>query len=212
MRDEELAAEAYPLAWPVGWRRTAAEERKRGRFGAVVSGLRRELSIAEGRDRLLDELDALGADAVVVSTNAPTRRDRRDGWVVSGSAANPKDPGAAVYFRLPDGPHVLACDRWDRLADNLAAIAAHVEALRGIDRWGVGSLAQAFAGYKALTAMGERPPWWRVLGFATEPRDLGAVERRWRELIREHHPDAGGNQDQAADVNAAMSEARRVLG
>ena len=57
-----------------------------------------------------------------------------------------------MYFKLDSVPEglVLACDRWLRVEDNIAAVAAHIGALRGIDRWGVGSVRQAFAGYKRL--------------------------------------------------------------
>lgn len=198
--------DVYPLAWPIGWHRTT--ERTRAKFRK--NG--REVSLAEGRDRLITQLDMLCALNVVISTNA---RVRRDGGLYSDQR-NPDDPGAAVYFRLPDErgnmqPHVLACDKWDRLADNLAALAAHIEALRGIDRWGVGSLAQAFAGYKALAAVGERPKWWQVMGFQRPPGRADA-EAKYLELMKQHHPDKGGNPNQAAEINAAWQEGREEMG
>lgn len=205
--------DAYPLAWPIGWPR--AKTRERARFGAVStrrndSGStwkqRREITLAEGRDRLLDQLGQLGATNIVISTNARTRNDGE----LRGDARNPGDPGAAVYFRLDDGPHVLACDKWDRLADNLAALAAHVDAMRGMDRWGVGSLAQAFAGYRALAAVGERPKWWQVLGFKAQP-SAAVAEAKWLELMKRHHPDRGGNPNQAAEIMAAWQEGQTEL-
>ncbi len=211
--------DAFPLAWPVGWPR--AKTRERAHFGAVAvrrndSGStwkqRRELTLAEGRDRLLDQLGLMGVANIVISSNA---RVRRDGGLYSDQR-NPDDPGAAVYFRMPDErghsqPRVLACDKWDRLADNLAALAAHVDALRGIDRYGVGSLAQAFAGYKALAAVGERPRWWQVMGFKQRP-GATAAEAKYLELMQMHHPDKGGNPNQAAEINAAWQEGREEMG
>jgi hypothetical protein len=211
--------DAYPLEWPVGWPR--AKNRERARFGVVGvrrndSGStwkqRREVTLAEGRDRLLEQLNMMGVANIVISSNA---RVRKDGGIYSDQR-NPDDPGAAVYFRMPDErgnaqPRVLACDKWDRLADNLAALAAHVEALRGIDRWGVGSLAQAFAGYKALTAVGERPRWWQVMGFKQRP-GATAAEAKYLELMQKHHPDKGGNPNQAAEINAAWQEGREEMG
>ena len=211
--------DAYPLAWPIGWHRTT--ERTRAKFGKVATKSndagkswkqRREVSLAEGRDRLLTELDRLGCASMVISSNA---RVRKDGGLYSDQR-NPDDPGAAVYFQMPDDhgnmqPRVLACDKWDRLADNLAALAAHVEALRGIDRWGVGSLAQAFAGYKALSAVGERPKWWQVMGFKQRP-GATAAEAKYLELMQRHHPDKGGNPNQAAEINAAWQEGREEMG
>jgi hypothetical protein len=206
---------AFPLAWPLGWPRS--KHRTRARFGGtkVVQGTttswkqRRELTLAEGRDRLLDELDMLGAEQVVISSNARVRQDGE----LHGQQSNPIDPGAAVYFRLNRQPRVLACDRWDRLADNLAALAAHIQAIRGIDRWGVGSLEQAFAGYRALSAVGEKKPWWVMLGLRDKPAATArtTVEAKYHELMQRHHPDRGGNPNQAAEVTAAWMEARQAM-
>jgi len=139
----------FPLQWPVGWKRTPAGDRKPARFG-----VRRRDALA----RLQSELRMLGAAAEVLSTNVVLRLD---GLPRSGQAA-PSDPGAAVYFTLKGKPRCLACDRWTRVADNIAAIAAHVEAIRAVDRYGVGTMDQAFAGYAQLQA---GPDDWRsVLG------------------------------------------------
>mgnify|MGYP000712282402 CR=1 FL=1 len=139
-------ATRYPLTWPAGWKRTPTAQRARARFR---SG-RTELSIYEATQRLQGELERLerGIGGVVLSTNVETRLD---GMPRSDRRA-PADPGAAVYFRLKGQPRCLACDKWDRVADNIAAIAAHIEAIRAVDRYGVGTLDQAFAGYAALPA------------------------------------------------------------
>lgn len=195
MGEDDLS---YPLHWPVGRPRTSS--RTRAAFATRsggAGGLLRPLTPAEGRDRVLDELDRLKAFDVVISSN------------LGGlSRAEPRDPGVAVYFNLRNGKaasekHCLACDRWDRVADNLAAIAAHVEAIRGQLRWGVGDVAQAFAGYKALPAV---RAWWEVLGVAPNAPPA-AIKARRRELLERHHPDRGGDPAQAAEVNAAYAAA-----
>jgi hypothetical protein len=194
--------DAYPLAWPIGWPRHPSPARAAfHRFGV---GGRRANTIAEGRDQLLRELRLLGAKDVVISTNAPN--SRRD---------NPSDPGAAVYFRLLDKPRVLACDGWNRLADNLVALAKDVEAQRGRIRWRVGSLEQAYAGYLALAAVDAKKPWWQVLGFKDTPigrMHVSEIEKRWRDLMSKHHPDRGGNPNQAAEINAAWREGKEAMG
>jgi hypothetical protein len=119
------------------------------------------------------------------------------------------DHGAAVYFRVKGEPRVLACDRWDKVAHNFVALARHVEAIRGQLRWGVGSLEQAFGGYKALPAMGATKPWWQILGVS-EGASIGQIDDARRELLRKHHPDVGGNSNQAAEINAAHAEGRRA--
>ncbi len=122
----------------------------------------------------------------------------------------PQDPGAAVYFRLQGKPRTLACDRWTRIADNIAAIAAHIEAIRAVDRYGVGTLEQAFAGYAQLPEKGASE-WWSVLGISPEA-SLGEVEESFRTRARTLHPDAGGSHEAMATLTAARAAARRALG
>ena len=154
-----------PLACPTGWPRTRARDRERSRF-RNARAVDDQLSMSDATSRLIRECRLLGAANVIVSTNVAVRRD----GLPYARQRTPEDPGAAVYFKLESVPEglVLACDRWLRVEDNIAAVAAHIGALRGIDRWGVGSVRQAFAGYKRLTAgnaptplvgsPGNRPP------------------------------------------------------
>lgn len=199
---------SYPLSWPLQWPRTRSPSR--ARFYARENGhayrFKKQVTVADGRDRMLAELERLGATQVVISTDVPTRND----GLPYSNAAEPKDHGVAVYFRLKGEPRVLACDRWDRVADNLVALAKHVEAVRGQARWGVGSLEQAFAGYRALPAAGAKKPWWVVLGVP-EDASLAQAQARRDELLMRHHPDRGGGADVAAEVLAAFSEAREAI-
>lgn len=205
-------AEAYPLFWPIGWPRT----RDHGR-----SPFRRP-TFGRARDDLMAELRRLGARDVVLSTNIPLRLD----GLPYANTREPADVGAAVYFNrftVKTGavPYVLACDRWPHVAENLHALAKHVEALRGQERWGVGTVEQAFAGYAQLpapsgapttpsTATGPRP-WREVLGFEFPPKDADAVDRRFRALARERHPDAGGSDAAMAELNVARDAALAEL-
>jgi hypothetical protein len=213
-----MSTEAYPLSWPDGWPRTEPRKRERAKFGAtrtettsLGSHYRRltELSVAEGIKRVLGELDRLGARSVVVSSNVELRQD---GIPYSGRRA-PDDCGVAVYFQLKGQPHCFPCDRWDRVADNLAAVAAHVAAMRGMERWGVGSSAQLFSGFKSLppkggTTTGEQgAPWWQVLGV-TQASPPEVVKAAYRSLASKHHPDAGGNHGAMATINRAWEQAQ----
>lgn len=200
--------EAYPLSWPTGQIRTPSAARKTARFGVESEGRRRPLTLAAARGRLKEELRLIRATDIVVSTNIPIRKDGLP-WA---RVSEPEDPGVAVYFRLKGSAHVLATDKWDTVAGNLGAVAAHIDALRGQARWGVGDLQQAFAGYRALPAMDAKKPWWQVLGFAEMPQDIITVRSKWMELARRHHPDRGGNPNQAAEINAAWNEASEALG
>ena len=205
--------ERFPLTWPAGWKRTPSHQRQVSKFGkrrtrenAAYSTLE-DLTIGEALDRLTAELQRLGARAVLISSNL---RTRLDGLPYSNQPA-PDDPGVAVYFRLNKQDRCLACDRYRRVAGNIAAIAAHVEALRAIDRYGVGTLDQAFAGY---TALPHSPAFdWR-LEFGLSPQQpvtLEDVETIFRNLARVRHPDAGGTVDGMTRLTQARDAARKEL-
>jgi hypothetical protein len=194
---------AFPLAWPTGKPRHQGR-RTRAPFDCTFTG---------ARDGLLHELKLLGARAVVLSTNITLRRD---GLPYAGQA-EPDDPGVAVYFGYKGRETVFACDKWDRVRDNLRAIEKTVEALRGIGRWGTGDMVdQAFAGFAGALPAG-RPmpggsrPWWEVFGVpAHTPSD--EVRTRHRRMVMDHHPDRGGDPVLMAEVNRAWEEFRKERG
>lgn len=213
-------ATRFPLSWPFGWKRTPAGQRKPTRFsgtsyGTYASGgsfrRSRDLTIAEARKRLDLELERLRARDVILSTNVEltTYGEPRSG------RRPPEDPGAAVYFRLGGKDRVLACDTWTTVAGNIAAIAAHIDCIRGIDRYGVGTLEQAFAGYDALPPPGadNRPPWRAVFEFAGDAViTADDIDRRFKMLARRFHPDAGGSHEAMAQLNEARDQALQEIG
>lgn len=179
----------YPLSWPVGWERTVPSYRERSRFG--------HHSMLSGARVLENELRLLGGDNYIISTNIKIRND----GLPYSNQRTPDDPGVAVYFEWKKKPIVFACDKYRSVEDNLWAIVKHIEALRGQERWGVGSLDQAFAGYMALPEPSEN--WWDILGvsqFATKEE----IERAHILLVKQYHPDQpGGNNDQFIRVQRA---------
>lgn len=206
---------AYPLAWPAGWPR--ARDRKRARFsrgerqyspqgsGSWIN--KRELSIADGTKRVLAELATFGVPhgEAIISTNLELRLD---GLPRSNQSA-PADPGVAVYWRRPgEQTKVMAIDLYDRVADNLAAIAATLNAMRAIERHGGAQiLERAFTGFTALPSPAA-VDCWAVLGIA--PRSSAdEVSRAYREKAKEAHPDSGGTAEAMAALNAARDAALR---
>lgn len=184
----------FPLDWPPGQPRTAHPQEAKFRH----QGGRVPMAVAF--KRLQGELDRLGATSTVLSSDWPRNVDGS----LSARAPAGTDAAVAVHFVLFDRETVLACDRWDRVADNVAAVAAHIEALRGMDRWGVGSIEQAFAGYQALPAPEQ---WWQVLGCRPDtPQDQ--VEQVYRQLAKKFHPDHGGSEADMARLNSALATAR----
>jgi hypothetical protein len=100
------------------------------------------------------------------------------------------------------------------------ARGAVIEVMRRSLRWR-GPLGAAFiasilgrnAGTWAVSAIADPVAWARLtLGLASDevpPRHL--VQRQFRALLREAHPDSGGDEDGAARRIAELSEARRIL-
>jgi hypothetical protein len=206
-----MTATAYPLTWPTGWPRTSPHRRVRASFGKVTSKPGRSwdskepLTLHVARQRLMLELDRLEVRDALLSTNVELRLD---GWPRS-DRRTPADCGAAVYFTLKGQPIALACDKWDRVEDNVAAIAKHIDALRGMNRWGVGTAEQVFRGYAALPAP---EPWWKVLGLDGETRDPDKVRAAWATRSREVHPDRpGGSHDKQAAVNVARDDGLALI-
>lgn len=169
----------YPLSWPVGWGRTKYFDRKSSQFG--------KHSIISSARILENEIRLMRGSNMIISTNL---RVRNDGIPYSNQRM-PDDPGVAVYFDWKKKPIVFACDKYKTVEDNLWAIVKHLEALRGQERWGVGSLDQAFAGYMALPDPEQRN-WWEVL-HVPQTASNDEIRQAYLRLAKQYHPDAGGD-------------------
>lgn len=198
---------AYPLQWPEASKRTPPGLRRKAAFKNYGERIVTQIAMR----RLEDQLVKLHARNAILSTNLPRRMDgspRLD-------RGDPQDVGVAVYFTLKDTRTVLACDKWNRIADNIAAIAAHIEAIRAVDRYGVGTLEQAFKGYAALPAPGQAATDWRqVLKWddGSVPQTLDQAEYVFKTKIKLAHPDVeGGDARQAGILTAAIAEARKTF-
>ena len=211
---------AFPLQWPAGWPRTRTGAAKSGKFGTVkqrhgqVWGSRADITIAEATARVLGELARMGIDHqdVVISTNLALRLD---GLPRSGQAA-PRDAGAAVYWQTSKGARrVMAIDQYSKVEDNLAAIAATLDAMRAIERHGGAQiLDRAFTGFTALAAPAAARPWREVFGFPAGAH-VGIPELRanYRRLASARHPDRVGGSDAAmSELNVALAEAELEIG
>jgi hypothetical protein len=194
---------AYPLQWPAGWQRTESWRRKSARFSTSGRGRsNRQLTVYDAVIRVREVLEKMAIDDVVVSTNLKTKLD---GFPASNQP-EPGDRGAAVYWRTKSGEtRCMAIDIYDRVADNLAAVAATLDAMRAIERHGGASvLDRAFTGFAALPDQSE--DWTSVLGVpAGAPR--AAVDEAYRRLRSSTHPDRGGSPEAFQRVQRAYERA-----
>lgn len=193
---------AYPVAWPTGRPKEGGRKdalfRDGGRrilWDTAIRRLREQCSLVTkgGQQWRMREM--------TLSTNFELRvdgRPRRD-------RGAPADPAVAFFFELDGEPHVLACDRWSTVPDNIAAIAAHIEALRGQERWGVADMKQAFAGHVALPAPEQ---WWQVLGVRANA-NAEEIDRAFREKAKAAHSDVGGSDQAMARLNWARAEGKK---
>lgn len=195
----------HPLQWPEGWKRTQSYSRKNAQF----KDHGRRLTVYDGVQRVLDEMEKLGVhqDDVIVSSNVRLRLDN----LPRSGEPKPTDPGVCVYWQKSskEPMRCMAVDRYTEVADNLAAIAATLDAMRAIERHGGAAiLDRAFTGFAALPAPAAgRRDWWTVLGLqpsatADQIRD---AHRKLRSL---HHPDrpGTGDEDRMAEINLARDQ------
>lgn len=213
----------FPLAWPVGWKRmqqrTSAnfnkKEWKQASYDPTKSiQQQRSLTVNDATSRVLKALQAFGVregDAII-STNLELRLD----GLPRSNQPEPADPGAAVYWQRPGekGTKCMAIDRYTRVADNIAAIAATLDAMRAIERHGGGAiLERAFMGFTALPAPGQTAArgWMDVLGVG-EDVTLESAQAAYRRLSSMHHPDKpGGSHDVMSELNWAWAQAEAAL-
>lgn len=198
--------QAYPLSWPNGWKRIAGSNRKNGRF----TKNNKWVTVTEGVQRVLIELEKLGVNRndLVISTNVATRLD----GLPRSDQKEPSDPGAAAYWRESHNAPMrcMAIDRYTAVADNLAAIAATLEAMRAIERHGGAEiLDRAFTGFAALPASTGRD-WWDVLEVRRDA-SKDAIEANFKRLLRDRHPDVGGSHEAMAELNIARDQALKEL-
>lgn len=188
-------AEAFPLYWPDGWKRTRGARRVKSQFRKTTQAV---------KDYLYYEVERLGGRRLIISTNIPTRKDGE----FYASHREPDDPGVAVYFQYKGKDMCFACDKHPTVRENLHAIAATLNALRGIERWGASDMMErAFTGFAKLPPA----PWRSVLQLGPNATRQD-VETSFRRLAMERHPDRGGDDAAMAELNNARRQALQEIG
>jgi hypothetical protein len=107
----------------------------------------------------------------------------------------PRHPGVTVAFKSNHGPLKYTADKFATWTENLRAIALGLEALRKVDRYGVTSRGEQYAGWKALPAAPSET--------VERGRDLIAQHGNVTAALKATHPDVGGNAEDFRAVQAA---------
>lgn len=184
---------AFPLAWPAGYHRTA---RPSNAFRFYPGTLAKEIS------SLKDELGRMNARNITISTNIPLKNDGNP----YSTYSKPADVGVAVYFTRDNKAMALCCDKWNTVEANLRALSMSVDAMRGLDRWGVSEIMdRAFTGFKALPEKAASFPWWDVLGISRECTGKEVVAA-YKKKIKVYHPDNGGDPVKWQELNEAYEQ------
>jgi hypothetical protein len=208
-----------PLCWPAQHKRTDKDSRVYGRFGTKVHqnyGIA-SLTIAQACKRVLDQLSMFNRMGkrprcdiknVIISSDLELRSD----GLPKSKSKKPTDPGAAVYFTLDGEQRVIPCDSYTTIEDNLAAVAATIEALRAIERHGSQMFKAAFTGFAALPGPDHilKRSWRDILDYYGN--DYAEAEKQYRRQCSKTHPDKdGGNAAAFDEVQQAWKQAQGEL-
>lgn len=189
--------EAFPLDWPIGFKRTDKSKRKFSPFRQTPGA---------AQDFLHAEVRRIGGKKLIVSTNIPVRKD---GFMYADYInKKQEDPGVAIYFEMDGEPISMCCDQYIKIQDNIYALGKSVEALRGIDRWGCSEfMKRAFTGFKALPESGSAAgTCWEILDLQPT-RDEDLIKQMYRIKALKHHPDRGGDSSKFDSLTKAYEQA-----
>jgi hypothetical protein len=183
---------SFPLHWPSGYTRT--DKPKSSAF---------KVTFAKARDEAIKQIRILGGNAVIISSNIPVRLN----GLPYANFSKVDDPGIAIYFTYNNEQVVFCCDKWDKPEANMKAIANTIDAIRGMNRWGVSEMMQRmFTGFKQLPEHTSSLKWWEVFDIDKNSTEQ-EIKSQYRCLIQIHHPDKGGKREDFDAIQEAYKQA-----
>lgn len=192
--------QAFPLCWPVGYKRSMT--RYRSKFKQTPEKVQKFLH---------SEINKLGGINLVVSTNIPIRKD--GGFYSEYAGRSIDDPGVAIYFNYKGKNISMCCDQYLSVHENICALGKGIEALRGMNRWGVSDfIERAFTGFAALPESRQtvKKEWWDILGTRHDARE-DEIKTAYRVLAKKYHPDVNKENPEYFDiVKRAYEEGMKI--
>lgn len=183
-----MGATFRPLAaWPYPPRRRLSGSR----FGNTGRG---KSSPREAALELLEEeIAAIKGSDVVIGLVVDERHIGFSGALKVNGWKALQHRGAEVSFAVPGGRRlVFYTDAFDDVVQNLRAIGLGLEALRAVERYGITSTSEQYAGFQMLEAGGDVERGRKLVAAAG---GIGAALKR-------AHPDHGGTVDDFKAVQA----------
>jgi hypothetical protein len=145
-------------------------------------------------DKIGEEVEHLKGSDVVIGVVVTESQISMSGALKSGGRTAFGHRGAEVSFDTPKrGRLVFHTDAYDDVTQNLRAIGLGLEALRAVDRHGITTSAEQYAGFQMLTS-GVTP--------VERGRELVTAAGGLTAALKRHHPDAGGDAADFAAVDA----------
>jgi len=188
------------LDWPAEFERTNPSEREPYSGGFRVTR-------SEAFQNLLDELRSW--DGVTdVQLNTGAEHQKRDPNKPYANASY-DDPGVVVRFTKDGEEMAAACDRWDNPRDNGQDLYHFLHETRMQEQRGT---VTAESEYEKLrlpsgdegAVVASEPPH-EILGVAPDAPD-NVVQAAKRQLLKEHHPDNGGDEAEFKRVKEAAEK------
>lgn len=143
---------SHPLKWPKGQRKTPKSMRIKGQFGGRVGakgqgkgakGALAPISLQNAEKALRVAIAGLNGYSATITTNMPVVRNeiRWDDKVNDGHSIS-------VLFFVDDVEYLVACNKYDRLADNIAGVADYLALAKRMVSLGAGSTAKVLKGFR----------------------------------------------------------------
>jgi hypothetical protein len=131
-------------------------------------------------DSLEAEIERLDGEDLVIGVVCDPSQVGISGNLKAGGRTAVRHPGVEVSFEAGGRRLTFHTDAYGTLVQNVRAVAAGLEALRAVDRYGITSTAEQYAGFAAITAGGPDPERGRLL-----VERVGSLTK----ALRATHPD-----------------------